>query len=389
MRISVIGAGAVGSAIAKKLAELSDVDEVLVCDTSPRALASLAAAKTGRKIRSYQVSAQDTDAIEPILRKSDSVVCAIGYDRQPDLARLAVASDCHYLDLGSSEAHREEFALLSKEAEAAGRWIVPGCGLAPGLVNILCLHAVNHFDEVDAASIRVGTVPQEPKPPFDFTISWSARKVIEDYTGKVRLIEDGEPAVCEPLSRVEAIAFDAPYSQLEAFCTAGGLASLPERLAGRVRALDFKTIRWPGHADRMRFLIGLGFADEKSVDIRTHLTYRDLLIRRMRQRLGGQDPDIVLMRIVVHGKIDGAERTLRYEMMQTGDPESGLNAMKYCTAVPAVVIARELAAGGIAGGGTSQPEGIMSGGLVLAAMREYGIGITETWADGFVPVSSR
>ncbi|MFT5141702.1 MAG: lysine 6-dehydrogenase [Rhodothermales bacterium] len=389
MRISVIGAGAVGSAIAKKLADLPEVEEVLVCDTSPRALASLAAATKAGKIHSYQVSARDTDAIAPILQKSDSVVCAIGYDRQPDLARLAVASNCHYLDLGSSEANLEEFALLAPEAEAAGRWIVHGCGLAPGLVNVLCLHAVNHFEEVDAAFIRVGTVPREPKPPFDFNISWSAAKLIEDYTGKVCLIENGDTVICEPLSRVEDIAFDAPFNQLEAFCTAGGLASLPERLAGRVQTLDFKTIRRPGHADRMRFLIGLGFADEKSVDIRTHLTYRDILIRRMWQRLGGTDPDIVLMRIVVHGKVGGVERTLRYEMMQTGDSESGLNAMKYCTAVPAVVIARELAAGAVGGGGTAPPEGIMSGNQVLAALREHGLGITETWADGFVPVSNR
>ncbi|MFT4604969.1 MAG: lysine 6-dehydrogenase [Rhodothermales bacterium] len=387
MRVLVIGAGAVGSAIARELASVEQVMEVLVSDTSARALTALAKSTPSKKLSSFQVSARDQDAMIPLLEKSDCVVVAMGNDRNPDLARLAVENDCHYVDLGALEREQEPLWELDEMARERGKWIVPGCGLAPGLVNMLCLHGVDRFDEPRAAFIRVGAIPMDPKPPFEFSFSWSAEKVLNDYTGPVRLIENGVKTDCQPLTRLERISFGDQYDHLEAFCTAGGLSSLPDRLEGRIQTLDLKTIRWPGHADRMRFLIGLGFAEEKSLDVRTHLTYRDVLVRRMRQRLGGHQDDVVLMRIAVQGRLDGRDQTLCFQMIEPARAELGINAMKYCTAIPAVVVALELASGRAEGGGAAPPEGVIQGSVALDAFRARGLRIEENWHDGLFAVA--
>ncbi len=387
MRVLVIGAGAVGSAIARELASEEDVVEVLVSDTSGRALSALAESTPSKKLSSFQLSARDHDSMIPLLEKSDCVVVAMGNDGNPDLARLAVENDCHYVDLGASEHDEARLWGLDDIARGQGRWIVPGCGLAPGLVNMLCLHAVERFEDPQAAFIRVGAVPMDPKPPFEFSFSWSAEKVLDDYTGPVRLIENGIKTDCQPLTRLERISFGDRYDNLEAFCTAGGLASLPDRLEGRVQHLDLKTVRWPGHADRMRFLIGLGFAEDKSLDVRTHLTYRDVLVRRMRQRLGGHQDDVVLMRIAVQGRLDGRDQTLCFQMVEPARAELGISAMKYCTAIPAVVVALHLASGRAEGSGAAPPEGVVQGSVALDAFRARGLHIEESWHDGLLAVA--
>lgn len=386
MRVLVIGAGAVGSAIARELASEDTVSSVQVADTSVRALSTLAEKTPSKKLASFQVSANDRDAMGPLLREADCVIVAVSNSRNPELARQAVEEGCHYMDLGASGRDESALLELADLARSQGKWIVPGAGLAPGLVDVLCLHGVDRFDDPRAAFIRVGAIPLNPQPPFEFSFSWSAEKVLDDYTGSVSLIEGGQQKECKPLTRLERIDFGGDYRNLEAFCTAGGLASLPERLANRLESLDLKTIRWPGHADRMRFLIGLGFAEDKSLDVRTHLTYRDVLIRRMRQRLGGHQDDVVLLRIVIHGLVDGREKTLRFEMIEPARRELGISAMKFCTAIPAVAVALELASGRVEGGGTGPPEGVIPGSVMLEAVKNRGLPIKETWSDGFAPV---
>jgi saccharopine dehydrogenase-like NADP-dependent oxidoreductase len=244
---------------------------------------------------------------------------------------------------------------------------------------------VSQFERATKAHIRVGDLPVDPQPPFEFNLSWSAEKLLDDYTGPVRMIEDGAIVSCEALNRLEAIDFPTPFGTLEAFCTAGGLQRLPDELFGKVDHLDLKTIRWPGHGDRMRFLLALGLGDSLSVDVRTHLTYRDLLLRRMRQRMGAEQDDAVLMRIVVHGRAEGTQRTLRYEMIERS--AGGLSAMKRSTSIPAAVVACQLARGDVRGGGASTPEMVLPGEIYLNELREHGLHISETWSDGHQAVA--
>ena len=388
MKITVIGAGAIGSAVAHALQKRNDVTRVQVCDARARSLEELhQELPSGSKLRSFQVDARDPSVLDSILKGSDCVVGCVPPRINPNLAELCLSLGIHYCDLGGNDAIVQQQLALNERAQEKSVWIVPNCGLAPGLTNVLCLHGIEQFDEVEAAHLRVGDVPLYPKPPFNFGIAWSADKVIEDYTNPVQWIDDGEVQEGEPLTEDEAIHFAEPFGTMEAFFTQGGLSTLTEALTGRVRRLDHKTIRWPGHADQMRFVLALGFGEKRKIDVRTHLTYRDVLLRRMRQRLGGEHEDAVLLRVLIKGKQNGQERSLVYELIERYDEEAGETAIKRCTSIPTATVAVFIASKRVPGGGAAPPEDILPREEYLRAIEEQGLKVNTYWHDGYVDVT--
>lgn len=387
MRITVIGAGAIGSAVAQDLISREDVTQVQVCDARARSLQELHSLLQSPKLRSFQVDVRDPNVLEPILRGSACIIGCAAPELNPALAQLCLDLGVHFCDLGGNDRLVREELSLADRARAKSVWIVPNCGLAPGLVNILCLYGISQFDEVEAAHLRVGDVPLYPEPPFNFRISWSAEKILDDYTLPVQLIEDGNIQQHEALSFDEQLAFPPPFDEMEAFCTAGGLSTLTEQLAGRVRTLDHKTIRWPGHANQMRFLLGLGFGENRTIDVRTHLTYRDILVRKMRQRLGGTYQDAVLMRVLIRGIKDGQPRTLVYEMVERYDEDLGITAMRRCTSIPTAVVAYLIASQQVPGGGAAPPEDVIPHERFCQLIAERGLHISTRWHDGYVDVT--
>lgn len=386
MKITVIGAGAIGSAVAYYLLQHDAVTQVQVCDARARSLQAVQNWIQSNRLRSFQVDARDSGLLSSIISGSDCVVSCVPTTITTSVARLCLRHGIHYCDLGGSERTVQDTLSLHEKARARSVWFVPNCGLAPGLVNVLCLRGIEQFDEVELARLRVGDVPLKPEPPFNFRISWSAEKVLDDYTQPVYLIEDGAVREDEPLTRDEQIHFDEPFGEMEAFCTAGGLSTLTEGLAGKVKSLDHKTIRWPGHVNQMRFLLGLGLGEERTIDVRTHLTYRDVLVRRMRQRLGGNYEDAVLMRVLIQGTQEGQERTLVYEMVDRYDEETNLTAMKRCTSIPTAAAALMIASGKITGGGAAPPENVLPKEAYCQTVADFGLRVNTRWFDGAVDV---
>lgn len=387
MRITVVGAGLIGSAVARELNDHEAVDQIQVCDARARSLQELHDEVKSAKLRSFQVDVRDVNVLEPILRGSQCVVGCAAPEVNPVLAEMCLEQGIHFCDLGGNDKIVEKELQLDHQARQRSLWIVPNCGLAPGLVNVLCLEGIQQFDEVEAAHLRVGDVPLHPEPPFNFRISWSAEKVIDDYSHPVQLIENGDIKLIEPLTLEEPISFPEPFGMMESFCTAGGLSTLTEQLAGTLKTLDHKTIRWPGHANQMRALLGLGFGENRNIDVRTHLTYRDVLVRRMRQRLGGAHEDAVLLRVLINGMKDGQKRTLVYQMVERFDPEHKMTAMKRCTSIPAAVATVLIASGEIDGGGAAPPENVLPRRRYLEMLAERGLSISSAWHDGWASVT--
>lgn len=386
MKITVIGAGAIGSAIVQDLDSRSNVTQIQVCDARARSLQQIHQTVETSKLRSFQVDVRDPHVLEPILQGSDCVIGAASPDLNPDLARICIDVGSHFCDMGGNDTLIKEELALADRARDRGVWIVPNCGLAPGLVNILCMHGIEQFDEVESAHLRVGDVPLHPEPPFNFRISWSAGKIIDDYSHPVQLIRDGEVIEEPPLSRLEDIHFPAPFDGMEAFCTAGGLSTLTADLAGRVQKLDHKTIRWPGHANQMAFLLGLGLGEDRNVDVMTHLTYRDILVRRLKQRLGGEYQDAVLLRVLLWGTVGGQTKSLVYEMVDTFDETHKMTAMRRCASIPTAAIATMIGAGTVPGGGAAPPERIIARDEFIDDVVARGLDISSAWHDGHMDV---
>lgn len=387
MRITVIGAGSVGAAIVQEMAQQDSVTQVQVCDVRARSLQEIHERVPNPSLRSFQVDARDVSVLASVARGSACIISCVPPDRKADLAELSLELGSHFCDLGGNDGIVRERLALSPQAEKRAVWIVPNCGLAPGLVNVLCLHGIDQFDEVQAAYLRVGDVPLHPREPFNFRISSSAEKILEDYTNPVQCIEGGSIVEYEPLTNEEALHFEEPFAEMEAFCTQGGLATLTETLVDRVDTLDHKTIRWPGHAHQMRFLLGLGLGERHKIDVRTHLTYRDVLVRRMRQRLGGPHEDAVLLRVVIQGRQDGRDRTLVYEMVERFDETDGMTAMEHCTSIPVAVVAQMLGEGHVPGGGAAPPELALPRKEYLDVIAERGLKVRSQWHDGHVGVN--
>ncbi|MFO8231148.1 MAG: saccharopine dehydrogenase C-terminal domain-containing protein [Longimonas sp.] len=390
MTITVVGAGAIGAAVVRELCRHDDVDQVQVCDTRSRALQTLHdSVEHNGALRSFQVDARDLGVLSQIVRESNCVISGAPSELNPELAELCLDLGVNFCDLGGNEDIVKQELALNDRAREKAVWIVPNCGLAPGLVNVLTMRGLEQFDRPTAASIRVGDVPLNPEPPFNFRISWSAERIIDDYTRPAQHIADGKLVEVDALSGDETIRFDGPFENMEAFSTQGGLSTLTDTLDGRVPSFDHKTIRWPGHAHQMRFVIGLGFGQERKIGVRTHLTYRDLLVRRMRERLSGDYEDAVLMRVMVQGEKDGAPKTLVYEMVERYNEDDNLTAMMRCTSIPIVVVAKMIAGHTISEGGARVPEAIVPKEDYCDALRTQGLNITETWYDGHVRVTDK
>ena len=392
MKLTVIGAGSIGAAVVRELCSRDDdVSQVQICDTRSRALQRLHDQIDSPSLRSFQVDARDMNVLSQIVEGSDCVISCVPAEHNPDLAELCLNAGVHFCDLGGNDRTVQQQLALDERAREKSVWIVPNCGLAPGLVNVLCLHGIDQFDRAEAASIRVGDVPLHPEPPFNFRISWSAERIIDDYTHPGRLIENGQVVNVDALSRDEEIRFEEePFDTMEAFCTQGGLSTLTDTLAGRINELDHKTIRWPGHAQQMRFLMGLGLGEDRKIGVRTHLTYRDILVRRMRERLGGDYEDAVLIRVLVRGERDGAPATVVYEGIERYNEHTRQTAMMRCTSIPTVVtallLAREQA---VSGGGAGVPEEVLPREAFLNEVADRGLDVRHEWYDGYRDVTAK
>ncbi len=383
MKITVLGAGAIGSAVAYDLCRRPEVARVQMCEARPVTLRAYRSEHAHPNLRTYEADARDTPTLEPILAGSAVVVSCVGPELSSRLAHLALDLGAHFVDLSSpaiSGLDRD----LADLAERRQRHIVTGCGLAPGLAGILAVRGLARLETASAARIRVGDIPTDPGEPFSHRLAHSAEKLLSDYPQPSTVLRGGRVETREPLTGLETVDV-AGIGQMEAFFTGSGLGTLAEALEGRLDRLDVKTLRLPGHADQMRFLLDLGLADKTSLDVRTHLTYRDVLVRRMRQRLGGAYHDAVVVRVEIEGTAGstadapGEAGTLVYEIVDRFDEASGLSAMQRCTGFPAAAAAVLLGTRAVPGGGVGAAEQVLPVEPFFAMLAERGIHVSERW----------
>jgi lysine 6-dehydrogenase len=379
MKITVLGAGAIGSSIACDLVLRKEVTHVQVVDHKAAALGRITDEIDSGKLRTARVDVRDERRLAAVLAGSACVVSSVDPQLHARLARVALSVGAHFCDLGGSEKALESELALGEEAAARSRWIVPNCGFAPGFVNVLVMKGIEEFESVEDVVIRGGSLPMEAEPPFFHRIAYAAEKLIDDYTSPATMVRDGEVVDVEPLTGLEQLSFSPPFVRLEAFYTSGKLSTLPHDLAGRIRTLDYKTLRHPGHAAAIRSVFALGFGEDRFVDVRTHLTYRDILARKLRQQLGGAYDDAVVLRVSITGHREGRRQVLIYELMELHRDEA--TAMQRCTGYPTAVVATLLGGGHVPGGGAAPPEHIIPRDRFFEALAERGMRVETRWEE--------
>lgn len=245
MRTVLLGAGHIGQTIARLLAASGDY-AVTVVDRDPAALAPLAA----EGLRTVVADTADAGAVLAALRGHDAVVNALPYHLATLAATAAREAGVHYFDLTEDVAATRTIAQLADGARTA---FMPQCGLAPGFIGIVAHHLAQGFDTLHELKMRVGALPAFPTNALKYNLTWSVDGLINEYCHPCEAIRDGQKLEMLPLEGLEHFSLDG--TEYEAFNTSGGLGTLCETLAGRVRSLDYKSVRYPGHRDLMKLLL--------------------------------------------------------------------------------------------------------------------------------------
>jgi lysine 6-dehydrogenase len=208
---------------------------------------------------------------------------------------------------------------------------------------------------------------------------FSAEGLINEYLEPAEIIRDGKLQKVDSMADLEELAFPAPFGKLEAFNTSGGISTLTRMFAGKVRSLDYKTIRYPGHCEKFKMLLDLGFAGTEPVIAGSSvLTTREFFENLLRKKLSFGGPDLVLTRITVKGMLGGNMRTLAYEMIDYYDKESNMSSMMRTTSFPTSIIAQMIVNGTITARGVLPPEACVPLEPLIAEMKKRNIVFHES-----------
>lgn len=243
-KVLILGAGKIGIAVAEMLADKPEYD-VTLADGDAAALAARAPAG----VATLAVDVSDPFALVAALDGQQAAISALPYFLNQLVAEACAKARVHYFDLTEDVATARRIRDL---AEGAGSVFVPQCGLAPGFVDVVAMDLVNRFDAPHDVRLRVGALPQFPDNALKYNLTWSVDGLINEYCNPCESIHEGRFMEVPPLEGLEDFVLDGV--RYEAFSTSGGVASLCETLAGRVRNLNYKTVRYPGHRDLMIML---------------------------------------------------------------------------------------------------------------------------------------
>jgi lysine 6-dehydrogenase len=384
MRILVLGSGLMGPAAAFNAMSDPDVSRVTLCDIDQRQLdtaeAKLKRMEGGEKLSTVALDLNDQGAATRLLANFDAIVGALPWGAVVPGIRAAVAAGTPLVDL--ARPVETELADLKRGVEAAGGLVILGCGVEPGLTEILARHLAEKLDQVDELHIKCGGIPEKPTPPLGYKIVFGGRKLPlreED----AHIVENGELKLVPRYSGVESVSFPGVGD-----CEAWHEGFMPwlmdlEALKG-LKVGTQKTIRWPGYAAKVTVLRELGLLSEEPVEVDGVLVAPKRLVDAVlypRVRLEEGERDITLFRVEAIGKKDGIPRRHKMEMADRYDETLGFTSMACTTAFTGAIVARMIARGELRAKGLLTPEQVITGPLLdrlLAELAAVNVGFEET-----------
>jgi lysine 6-dehydrogenase len=376
MRMLVLGAGLQGSACAYDLLQRTEVDRVTLADLDPKRMAPFLRKKAGRRLALARLDATQDARLRRLLRGHDAVLSALPYYFNHPVAKAAVAVGLHCADLGGNTEIVQQQKRLHAAAVKRGVSVVPDCGLAPGMVNILAAEGIRRVGDAETVKIFVGGLPQHPEPPLNYQIVYSLEGALDYYTTPSWVLRDAKPTRVDALSEVEPVEFPPPVGFLEAFHTGGGISTLPWAYAGKVRTMEYKTLRYPGHVAIMRSIRALGLLDLKPVVVKgTKVVPRDAFIASVSPKLTKPDGrDLVALRVEVIGR---AGRRVAWQLLDFYDEATGISAMMRTTGYSLAITGLMQVDGRISAKGVHTPDEAVPFGAYVNELKQRGVHIRE------------
>jgi len=330
MRMLVLGAGLQGSACAYDLLQRPEVERVTLADLHPGRVPPFLKKRKDKRLVVARLDARRGADLRRRMQRHDAVMNALPYYFNYPIAKLAVSSGLHYADLGGNTEIVQKQRTLHARAQKHGVSVVPDCGLAPGMVNIIAAEGIRRVGEAETVKIFVGGLPQHPEPPLNYQIVYSLEGALDYYTTSSWVLRGGRPERVDALSELESVEFPGPVGTLEAFHTGGGISTMPWGYKGKVQTMEYKTLRYPGHVAIMRPIRELGLLSMTAVNVKgTKVVPRDAFIAAVSPQLSKPNGrDLVALRVEVTGK-DG--RRVAWQLLDYYDEATGISAMMRTT----------------------------------------------------------
>jgi len=343
---AVLGAGRQGVAAAYDLARLGDAKEIRLFDLDAEA-AMRGAKKVNKLLQTQIVQGQALDvtnssSLVSVLRGVHSTISAVPYKFNLQITEAAIEAHSNICDLGGhTETVRQQLALGHK-AKAAGITITPDCGMGPGLNINMGIRAMDYLDEPENVYIWDGGLPQNPKPPWNYHLTFNVNGLINEYYGDAWFIRGGQPTQIPCLTEMEILDFPQPLGMMEAAVTSGGLSTAPWTFQNKLRRLENKTLRYPGHWDQFKAFQSLGLFELEETKINgKSLVPRELLNALLAPKITPEPPvyDVCLIRTQATGRLNGSHASCTLDFLETYDIKTGFTAMEQITGWHASIIA--------------------------------------------------
>jgi saccharopine dehydrogenase-like NADP-dependent oxidoreductase len=346
----VLGSGKIGSVMAKEFSKIIPNSDITFGDISYER--SQAAAKTIAGADWAVFNTADYSALLDNIKDYDLVLGALPGEYGFKAIKAVIETGVNMVDVSFTPEDPLKLDAAAKQAEVT---VIPDCGVAPGLSNILVGYSASRLEKVREAHIMVGGIPDVQIPPLGYTITWSAEGLIDEYVRDVNIIEEGKSVIVPALSGLELIDFPG-VGKLEAFYT-DGLRSLTQTLPN-VENMWEKTLRYPGHVEKIKLLRDLGFFDDEVLKVQaTEIPPRIVTARLLEKSLWKPDvSDLLAMNIEVTGISRGDEKRYKYQILDHYDQSERVTAMARTTAYTAAIVASMLVKGKISKKGVIPPE---------------------------------
>ncbi len=382
----ILGAGRQGTACAYDLARFGEADRIILADAnreyaqkSVERLRRLLSPSNTTQLEAVAVSVQNHSELVDVMRGAAAVMSAVPYYFNPLVAKAAIEAAVPMCDLGGDiEVVREELK-LSNAAKAAGISIIPDCGLAPGMNNLLAVYGMKRLDETNSVQIRCGGLPQTPRPPLGYRLVFNLEGMLNNYFGKAYVLRRGKVTEIESFTELEEIRFPKPLGKCEAFVTAGATSTCPWTFEGRLDSYDYKTVRYPGHYVKIKLLRELGLLDRRPVTVKgSPVVPRDLFVKVVGDKIAfPEDRDLVVLRVICRGRKNRKPAELVLDMLELYDPATGFSAMERTTGFSTGIVAAMLARGEIKDKGVVSLETAVPAGPFVKALNRRGMIVKE------------
>jgi len=341
MKIIVLGSGMMGSAIAYDLSEFSNFEEITIADKDDKTLESSKKFLKDKNINYMPLDVENLSKLKKTLNNFDIAVSAIPYKYNFKLAKIAVETKTHFLDLGGNNDIVDKERSLFEKAKRMGVTIIPDCGLAPGLASVITRDIVEQMSFVEYVKIRVGGLPINPKPPLNYQIVFSPYGLINEYVEASIILNNKKIIKKKSMTEIETINFPKPFGEMEAFLTSGGTSTLPFTYKDKIRYLDYKTVRYPGHCKYFKHLLDLGLANKEKINIgEKEIIPREEFVSFLLKILPKNKKDVVLLKVLSKGKNEDKDMTINYSMIDYYDEKNSITAMMRTTSYPTSIIAQ-------------------------------------------------